>query len=197
MTKSCWNTLQWQPYCTRGHSCVCTPNCPYLLSHLVGRQRKDPPRAIKIVAKIFAMKDLLYSRQWIKFGPNLLVCVLIQYRNISSQGSLTKMYWTLRVRWRHSVFSTKHEACCICFLVLAEFRYRRSAQTAADFEFRENGRPHVPYGRQCTTHLCVYRETVWYFERKERLGQVCAPRHAVPVTHRTSQCSPSLSTCHP
>jgi len=80
MTKSCSYTLQWQPYCTRGHSCVCTPNCAHLLTHLVARRCKDlpplPPQPFKIVVKTFAMKNVRYARPWIKFGPNL--CILIQ-----------------------------------------------------------------------------------------------------------------------
>ena len=80
---------------------------------------RSPP--FKIVAKIF--RRTLYWPS-ITFGPNL--CILIRYRKISSQDSLTKMYW------RQSVFSTKQEACRICCLILTEFHYRRSAQTAVD-----------------------------------------------------------------
>jgi hypothetical protein len=28
-------------------------------------------------------------------------------------------------------------------------------------------------------HLLMYRETVWHFESKERLGEVCVTRHRV------------------
>jgi hypothetical protein len=49
------------------------------------------------------------------------------------------------------------------------------------WEFRENRlrkvRTFVVDVNEITYHLLVYHETVWHSDSKERLGEVCVPRH--------------------
>ena len=156
MTKSCSNTLQWQPNCIRGRSCVHTPNCQYLLAHLVARRCKRPaPHPLKLSWKFSQWKTCFtHNREW-----NLARIYLFWYdieaslNRKRSQKFIGHSEFGGDIRW--SVRNTKPVVFVVWFWPNFAAAGDRHKLLLTVCGFRENGRPHVPCGCQCKTHLWV------------------------------------------